>query len=509
MTSTPSFSASAAPPVTATGARCRFRLAPLALLASMALPTASHAAGYYFTDAGTKALGRGTAFVAGVDDLSAQYYNPAALSRLDRGQLYLSLSAVDQYVYFNREDEPENDLTFDPVYNEGPLMLIPAIGVASSFGLPNTTFALGQYSPFAPDLDYDPDGAQRYTLIDSLIWQFALGASVGHHFHNPTDARWLDWLDWLHLGTGFQWWMLRVEQELALTAVEGDDPAYDIDVAFGAWDRFQPSMNFGMLLDNGGWLAFGASAQPPIRYEGHGFVTTDFSGHVWESYLDGTTFTDEDIRLLITVPMILRGGLLLRPTEKLEIEVAGVAEFWSILEEVVITDLDLVIAMDPDSSPFGEDAVVTNDVELLAGYQDTWSLRLGTEYDFTPTVTGRMGGFYELSAVPETTQGVGLVDGDKFGASAGASLNFGDFTFDLALARAWLADRQITDSELTQLVLEIDIADPGASEVVESDKVFGNGHFTSYLTFASVAATWRFGKESTPPPESALTQNFP
>ena len=58
-------------------------------------PTAE-AAGYYMSDVGTRGMSRAGAFIAGADDLSAQYYNPAALIRLRRPQLYVSYSQVRQ-----------------------------------------------------------------------------------------------------------------------------------------------------------------------------------------------------------------------------------------------------------------------------------------------------------------------------------------------------------------------------------------------------------------------------
>ena len=48
---------------------------------------------------------------------------------------------------------------------------------------------------------------------------------------------------------------------------------------------------------------------------------------------------------------------------------------------------------------------------------------------------------------------------------------------------------------MTQLVLDLDLADPDESEVVPG-KVVGNGHFASRLTFLSMAMTWHFGQQS-------------
>jgi long-subunit fatty acid transport protein len=48
------------------------------------------ASAYYFADVGVRAFGRGGAFIAGADDINAQYYNPAALSRIKGGRFTLT-----------------------------------------------------------------------------------------------------------------------------------------------------------------------------------------------------------------------------------------------------------------------------------------------------------------------------------------------------------------------------------------------------------------------------------
>jgi hypothetical protein len=81
---TPALRASPATPL-ATGKFMRSLIIGCLLVA----PTVAHAGGYYTLDSGIRAIGRGMAFTAGADDLSAQYYNPAALTRIDRTTLEL------------------------------------------------------------------------------------------------------------------------------------------------------------------------------------------------------------------------------------------------------------------------------------------------------------------------------------------------------------------------------------------------------------------------------------
>lgn len=457
----------------------------LALLAPSA-----HAAAYYFTDAGTRALGRGGAFVASADDLSAQYYNPAALIHIRGGLAMINVSAVDQAVHFDRADESGFE-PFEPVENLSPPFAIPAFGVAHDFGLPNTTFAFGFYPPMAPDMSYDPAGPQRYGLVDSLVWQTYTGLSVAQRV-----------TDWLTIGAGVNWTLMRAEQEvvvaMCLTGQDcGDDPEQDVHVLFKAWDPFRVSWNAGVLIQPHDKIEIGASVVPPIHFKGEGSMTADFGeDHQLSSFIDGTSFTDDDVTLAVDMPLIARLGVAVRPIEPLQIELAGVYEAWSISEEIRISSVDLVIPPNPDNALApDEDIVLTDDVVLKTNYQDAFSVRLGGEYKIKDRYTARAGGFFETSGVPAETQGVALVDGNKWGVGLGGGVRLIDrLTLDLALQRTQIIAREITDSQSTLIQLEIDITDTSNSEIKEG-KVVGNGSFESHLNFASLGLTWAWGQK--------------
>jgi len=241
-------------------------------------------------------------------------------------------------------------------------------------------------------------------------------------------------------------------------------------------------------------MSIGASFQPATSYRASGAIEADFEGHAWEGFLEGNHFTDDEVTSSITMPAIARAGVDFHPTDRWDVELAGAWEGWHVFDEIVITDMDLVITVDPDGF-IDEDAVVTEDVVIPAQYQDVWSARLGGSFDAHPKLTLHAGGYFETSAVPKAFQGVTLVDGDKIGAGLGAGTHLGGLDIELAFGQTWFLPRDITDSEMTQLVLDLDLADPDESEVVPG-KVVGNGHFASRLTFLSMAMTWHFGQQS-------------
>ena len=71
----------------------------------------AQASTYYLSDVGIRAFSRGGAYVAGADDISAQWYNPAALTRINGGHAQFYAAGVKQFIHFDRSDYP----------GEGPL----------------------------------------------------------------------------------------------------------------------------------------------------------------------------------------------------------------------------------------------------------------------------------------------------------------------------------------------------------------------------------------------------
>ena len=94
------------------------------LLAAVACPGAARAAGFYSTDAGVRAYGRGAAFTAGVDDVSAQYWNPAALTRVRR-EVDVQLTGVHQAVTF--EGAGQGGEIGPDLAPGGPFMVIASV----------------------------------------------------------------------------------------------------------------------------------------------------------------------------------------------------------------------------------------------------------------------------------------------------------------------------------------------------------------------------------------------
>ncbi len=439
------------------------------------------AAGYFVTDVGARGMAQGGAFVAGADDLTALYYNPAALGNLRGPQVMFDFAAVHQSVHFDRQDEAE--LVFDEVSNEAPPMLIPTVGIAHDFNTEKLVVGLGFYSPYAPDLKYDLDGAQRYTLTDSTLLSGNVGPSVAFRAH-----------EWVTLGAGIAWSFLYVSQDLVATAsIDGgtDEKLFDIRSSFSVGDFLAVTGNFGAVVGPPGGLWNAALAvQLPTRYSATGDLSLDFTenayytGELGIGQVIASDVVTDEVTLDLTLPLIVRGGVVTQVTDRLTVELAGVYERWRVIQELRVTDVNLVI-----DTVDGEPVVMTEDVVIPAAYQDAFSIRLGGNYAVHDRLKARAGVFFESSAVPEKALGVGLVDGKKLGYGIGVSWQpIPNLSLDAAWGQSFLFPIETRSSTVAQVAV-----DPLTNDI-GSGKFVAHGTYRSRFQVAVVGATYSFGR---------------
>ena len=458
------------------------------------LSAISQAGGYYYSDAGIVATGRGGAFVAGADTQFAQYYNPAGLIRIEAPTINVGVSGVQQNVGFSRLRDPADPLSatqpfYDEVNNQAAPFVIPQFGFATPLGR-RVGLAVGFYSPFAPSAQYDEEGPQRYSVKDSLIYQFSVGPSVAVAVH-----------DRVTLGLGLQWQYLQVGQSLDIVAPgfaildddfdnpTGEDIAVNIQ---GFEDIFSPSFNLGLLVDPIDQVTIGLSFQAPTQFSANGGGSLDFTGSNMERLLQETEYTDDDVDLSIALPLVARAGVAVRPLPWLEIEAAAVYQRWSSLEDLVVENVDIEVNPRDFAQALlpPEDRAVDETLSLPASFRDTWSWRLGAEARLNEWLEVRAGGFYENGGVPTEQLSVSLVDPWKVQLGGGGSVHLLDeqLRLDVAAAGLIFPSLQIRDSMVSQV-------DSGVRSPTNEDAqpiVVGNGDLRASGWVLGLQASWVF-----------------
>jgi long-chain fatty acid transport protein len=462
------------------------------LLTVLSSPLAQ-AAGFYTTTSGAKALGRGGAYTAGVDDLSAQFHNPAGLVRIDEPQIMLDISWVEATASFHRApfvpDDPKLDtVEFDEVDEEGAPFPIPSIAFGTHFGLEDWTFAIGFYPHYAPHQVWPEDGAQRYSLVESVEWQAYAGPSAAHRFN-----------DWLTIGLGLQWTFLRADRDFALSSCIAetceDNPTYDIESSVKSLDPFTPSANAGVLIEPSDRLSMGLLFQLPISYSAKAKVTTRIPDENPLQTLVGgqNEFTDDDATLLVDFPLILKAGADLAVSDRVHLELDAGYQGWSRTQEIRLTDLNITIPIPESKVIEGGETVVDDDVVIAANYVGSYSVHLGSEWATSEKLDLRAGAFFETSAVPEEWFNVTELDGNKIGGGIGASWRPSKrVAIDVALARNELLVSEVNDSQSSKVVLNIVPKPPDYPATVEDGEPVANGTYDIAITIGSLGATYFF-----------------
>ncbi|MGC6516111.1 MAG: OmpP1/FadL family transporter [Myxococcota bacterium] len=451
-------------------------------LVLMVLPSVASAGGFYAGDGGVRATGRAGAFVAGANDLSAMSYNPAALSRVGN-QLTFGLAGVHQAVWFQRDDEPFNDLTFDPVRNQAPPLPIPSIAGSLDFGVEDLTVAFGVYTPYSPSWSYDPNGAQRFASTETLVLAGNVGPSVSYRF-----------ADRLSVGAGVAWTFMSVDQTLVahvapLSFPAEDDPAYDVTTRVQVFDWARVTGNVGLMYETvDKRVAVGASYVPQIRYRPRGSLTADFSKNTYYTGESGfgqviaePSAADDDVVLNIVLPHTVRLGVLVRPAPHWELELDLVWENWASMPPLEVTDLQLTIP-----TTLAEDAVVNEAVALPLKMQDAYSVRLGAEGAISDRTRLRGGLAFESSSLAPDQRSVLLPDGHKLTWALGASVEAvpKTLTLDFAYSQSLIFPASTSPSGVFQVQI-----DPQTG-AVGTGKAVGNGQLGALTSIVGLGLNW-------------------
>lgn len=434
--------------------------------------TAAHAGGYYYSDSGIVAASRGGAFVAGAYGQFAQRYNPAGLIHTERPTLNVGWSGVQQAITFTRLGTDGAPLA--PAENQASPFDVPELGFVTPVGS-RFAFAFGFTSPYAPSSKYDEEGPQRYSIKRTALYEFDVGPSVAFRVH-PT----------LTVGASFQWHYFDVAQSVDATFTGQDDPSGDIAVDVRTVDRFTPNWNAGVQFTPHPAVTFGLAAQPGTTYAARGEMGLDFTGNVLANgFLQKAKYRDGDVGLDLSLPWVVRGGVAVRPVERLEVELATVWQDWSSLGDIVVSDLDIDLQW--SGVPLGE---VTETLSIPVELRDSVSIRLGGEWRAHDRLSLRAGGFWENGAIASKDLSVALFDPPKVQVGGGGSGFVADerVRFDATVAWLFFPDQEVRDSEVVQIAAQED------TQTV----VVGDGDYESHGWILGLGAQVAFGQRRTP-----------
>jgi len=388
-------------------------------------PAVAHAGGFEVPDLGTVGIGRGGAFTARADNLSAFHYNPAGLAKLPGPHVLISGNVVRLSNRFSRRGSGQPVQL--PGNEDGVEVLDPALDVNT--GDPFATVQNGaQFGPsplfvvswgdvgveglslqfgVAPPVgfgshDWPDQGAQRYTITKGDFLFFSMGAGASYRFN-----------EYFSIGANFLAGRFSAEFDVntrsgATGAMQNENIDGDATSTVSVSDKFVPSAQIGVMSQPLPWLELGASVRLPYQTRATGTLSYSPS----EVTPDAVLATDARVELGQTFPTVLRMGARYIH-RRFDIELDYVFENYGSVDRIDVRFSNPAGDFTPDQfdnpdllylDTFGNGTVYAPIISTPPPLQfrDVHQLRLGSDIEVIPGhLTVRSGAFVSTSAYPE------------------------------------------------------------------------------------------------------------
>ncbi len=482
----------------------------------------AHAGGQLTGDNGSQGMQRAGAFVAKADDPTALYYNPAALTKAERKEMFIGVNVVQLSQSFQRAgnykaqnlepNEAQPAYVGDPyprVRNQGGAQPIPSI----AFTIPTEDFTLaaGVFAPHGyggrsyPDQVRTRSGAmapapQRYDIV-----------SQSGTIAFPTVGGAVRLSDLLSIGGRVSWGFAQVSTRRFAQGLpsRSESPGRDTDtrivvkddkiIAYGLGAHYRPSAD----------LELGLAYTSPIRIDARGTSNT-ILGEELRNLLPGkeTTIVPVDdsmarcersgsvgaIKTCVELAMPQTATLGVRwisrnergeETSDLELDVRW--ENWAAADEVrVIID--------------GQNSTVRTPIApsvLRHRYKDVYSVRVGGSAklgDREGVLAVRYGVAYETGSTEQSWSRLDVDTAPKVTLAAGLTFAVGSWRVDVGLAyidasNRYVHDEPLADSSDVDTRVQPDITAPLLPANEQPYHPFNAGRYESSYLIGSFGMT--------------------
>ncbi|HEX4460207.1 MAG TPA: outer membrane protein transport protein [Polyangia bacterium] len=442
----------------------------VAIAIATLLSSTAWAGNMFLPARGARALGRGGAFTAGVDDGSAIYYNPGGLADIEGISVLVDGALIFQRAGYDRVDSGGNPQP----HVQANMNLIPIPTLAITWqprGIRGhrLTFAAGVWTPYLGLDTWPTNGPQRYsniTLNGSILTVAEVAMSIKI-------------TEWFRLGFGFENMFIHFNSQVALSACTQlncapEDQGFDARTQVDSDSWFTPSGVVGAILKFDK-IRIGANLQLPFWVHSNGTVASRLPT---DPFFANAAVNGNQVGVDFNLPLQLRLGVELRPIDRLRIEVDGDYEAWSMQKDFVIKPHNVYISGVPGIGNY-----YLNTLYLVRDLQDTFAVMVGGEFE---TVANRLwlraGWIYESNATPNKAASVLTPDAARNLLTLGGALKLWNVRFDLAYAHVFFADRNVTNSQSFQL-----------NPIQPADAVpVGNGKYTIAADVISAGLDARF-----------------
>jgi len=369
------------------------------------LVQAASAGGYALPYQSAGAVGRGNAVTAGVDDPSAVYSNPAALSEVEGNQILGGMqyiNVVSGVKNSGRNSRNQHDDNFIPT-------------LFANYHIPSTdvTLGLGLYTPFGLATSYKPDSFTRFGAVRSELKLFYINPALAWR---PTR--------FLSVGGGLSFVHSSALFSRALflgAGAEGRIRLTDTDNAY--------AFNTGLLLKPHEKWKFGLAykGRVDLNYDTADVKVADAAGVVQTGRSKGTQ---------LPLPPVISMGINWQINTDWDVEFVYDHTHWSEFRHLKARFNPAFLGG------------TLRGLFIQEKWKDTSSFRFGSSYRLSPTWVTRAGFVLDESPIPASTLGPSIPGADTLTFNAGLGYQRNNWKVDLGYAAIFYKNRSVLNNVL-------------------------------------------------------------
>ena len=378
---------------------------------------------------GARATSLGGAYSANAEGPFAAYYNPAGLTQTESPVTSAGIMVLNpdlEVKNYEVENSGKADLGPTDEGDKSDNIYPPHLGFAMPI---NSKWSVGvaAYVPFGLHLKWEDNpnkNPMSYNAYENWYQREVVTPTVAYKVN-----------DQLSLGLGVS---LGRSEAGVYRNVYGLTP-YGMDTAFETemTDSFNYSANLGLMYKPTQEWSIGLTyrSQADADFDGELEVKGDKTSATFPH-----TIKDEyDVSMDdVDHPDQVQFGARYQPYETLSLEADVVWTRWSMVDEQTVE-------FDDKDDPFIQAAYEDGEEVFERDWDNTWQIRMGTEWRATDMITLRGGYFYDPSCVPDDTFDGQWPDTDKQTFSLGAGFDITqNWTVDTVLQYTLIEERSIS-----------------------------------------------------------------
>jgi len=421
------------------------------LLLLSVVSTKAFAGGYMIPHQTARGLGLSNAMTAGVNDASAVYYNPAALSEVQGDNLLISGT------YVNLQNSVENSGRKSTNKHDDNFLA----SFFANYRIPNSDFTLGigTYAPFGLATEYDKDAFTRFAAVQTELKTIYITPALSW---NPTK--------YFSFGAGLSFAHASAvfSRALCLDPISGCTQPLGLEGTVRVTDTADAfAYNLGFLVKPTDNLKLGFSyrSRVDLRFDN---ADAKFGGSF------STPTVKADVSPL-PLPPVIDAGLFWQITPSWGAEFVYEYTRWSEFKNFTATFSPTTIFL-PLGAPIPG-------FKLPEDWKNTSTIRLGSYYALNKNWELRGGMALEQTPIPNKTLNPAIPDADKLTLNAGVGYKWEKFSVDLGYMAVFYKTRRVTNDELEGLPATAPLFYAGAP---------GKDKYQTFVNFVTFSIGYRF-----------------